>query len=230
MTAMTAVEIATAAYEDAGKLAEGQSLTTAQQTRALKRLVDIINLEATQGLKLWLEQEYSITLAQGTRTYNVTTAAGRPLQVKQGYFLASDGTTKTPLTAMSRDEYVRLAQLTTQGAVSQYYVDKQYNQFQVALWNVPDATAATGTVKLILRVHATVPATINDTLLFPDEWASFLRWELAEELSTGAPQAIIDRCTRNSATYRELLDSFDVEDAATFFQMDTRWLPPPSFR
>ena len=51
-----------------------------------------------------------------------------------------------------------------------------------------------------------------------------LRWALADELSTGQPQAIMDRCERKATAYRQALEDWDVEDAPTSFTPDQRAL------
>ncbi len=44
----------------------------------------------------------------------------------------------------------------------------------------------------------------------------------AADLSTGQPQAIMDRAEQKTAMYREMLEGWDVEDASTSFAPDSR--------
>ena len=213
------------AYQDAGLVQDGDEPNSIQYADGLLRLSDLCNLWQTQGLKLWLTSDTSVTLTAGTGTYTFgptgSTVMTKPVRVLQGYWLSSGGV-RTPLQPISRDEYVRLASTTTQGALSSYYVDKQQSQLSVSVWNPPDATAATGTLHLILQLQATTPVSLTDNTGFPVEWYMALRWGLADELSTGQPSAIMSRCAQRAASFRDALDSWDVEDASVTFTPDIR--------
>ncbi len=87
---------------------------------------------------------------------------------------------------------------------------------------IPDAEAATGTAHLLLQVQATNFTNLTETMNFPIEWRMFLRWALAEELSTGQPTTIMERCSNMCSKYREALEAWDVEDAPTQFTSDQR--------
>jgi len=63
---------------------------------------------------------------------------------------------------------------------------------------------------------------VTETMNFPIEWRIALRWGLADELATGQPQAIMDRCQGRALAYRTMLEDWDVEDASTRFTADTR--------
>ncbi len=47
-----------------------------------------------------------------------------------------------------------------------------------------------------------------------------LRWGLADDICTGQPGEIMRRCAERAKAYREALEDWDVEDAATQFQPD----------
>lgn len=232
MTTNTAKAIIEKAYVDAGKVQRSGVPTPAQYLDGLDRLNDIINLEQTQGLKLWLETEQSVTLTSGKQMYSVLSGGDvdvtKPLRIKQASYADSSGSLR-PLTPISREEWTRLANRSTSGSINQYFVEKLYDRLNVYLWNVPDATAATGTVRLVLHNQATNPAIISEGTAFPPEWVIFLRWALAEDLSTGMPEAIIQRCTGKTEIFRQKLEGWDVEDAPTYFQPETQWLTGSRF-
>lgn len=208
------------AYQDAGLLQEGDEPNGLQYADGLMRLCDLINMWQTSGLKLWLYSDLPVTLVAGTATYTFgpagSTVMTKPLRVIQGYYLDANDNT-TPLTELSWDEYKRLSQRTSEGTIINYFVDKQATQLSVAFWMVPDATAALGKAHLIVETQATNPVSLTETHGFPAEWAIALRWGLADELATGQPQAIVDRCERKAAMYRLALENWDVEDASTRF-------------
>ena len=206
---------------NAGLLADGTDPSSDNYANYMIRLNDLINFWQTQGLKLWLQTDLSITLVAGTALYSLypsgTVAMTKPLRVVQGYFQDSAGT-RRPLIPISREEYSRLSTVTQQGPITQYFVDKQYDRLNVSFWLVPDSTAATGTGHLIIQSQATNLVSLTDTIQFPQEWFIALCWGLADEICTGQPQAIMDRCQQRAMTYRDALENWDVEDAPTRFE------------
>jgi hypothetical protein len=166
-------------------------------------------------------QDIAITLVAGTRLYSLgllgSVAMTKPFRVIQAYWLSALNV-KTPLVPMSWEEYLRLSQVTTQGAITSYFVDKQTALLNVSFWNTPDATAATGQVHLLCQTQASSIINLTDAMVFPPEWFIALRWGLADELATGQPQIIMQRCQDRARMYREALEDWDVEDASTRFE------------
>lgn len=212
------------AYTDAGLLPEGQLPSSDKIASAMNRLNDIINLWGTQGLKLWTYLDQSITLTAGTGQYVLGPSGSiitvKPLRAIQGYYLDSSSV-RRPIYPMSWDEWLRLSQTTNQGAISQYFVDKQVSNLVVNFWLIPDTTTATGTAHLLIPRQITNFTGLTDTMNLPQEWFMGLRWGLADELAVGQPEAIMARCEQRAMAYRTMLEDWDVEDAATLFQPDT---------
>jgi hypothetical protein len=207
---------------DAGKLAEGDDPTSEQLAMGIGRMNDIINHEATQGLKLWTQLDLSIPLIAGTGTYTIGPSGSvnmtRPMRViDEGYYLDSNSISR-PVFLISRDDYVRLANKISTGPINQYWVDKQQTQMVVKTWLVPDTQAATGTLHLAIQQQMTNFVSLTDTMNLPVEWFLWLRWAYATEISTGQPKQVIDRCEAKAALYRTQLEDWDVEDAPTSFQ------------
>ena len=214
-----------AAFEDAGLCSIGQTVSSAQQSRGLYRLQTLINWNATQGLKVWLQEDQPIPLTAGKGTYVIGPGGdvpiARPLQCLQGYYLTSQGV-QQPLTVLSRSDYAMLSQVNNQGAISSYFADRQATAMNVNLWNVPDSTAATGTVHLILRISCPNPSSSLDTITFPPEWSIYLRAALAHNVSAGVSKELRDDLAQQAKGFRDALEGFDVEDAPTQFQPDSR--------
>lgn len=233
MSANTAQGVIEKAFVDAGKLARGSTPSAAQYTDGLDRLNDIINLVQTEGLRLWLEEEYVLALTAGTQTYSFgaagTIVMDKPLRVKQASYRDSSGNLR-PLTPYAREEWTRLANRTASGSINGYFVDKQATLLNVSLWQVPDATSALGSVLLVLQTQAPNPATTALATGFPVEWVMYLRWALAADLATGMPEQVLSRCERNAERYKMQLNDWDVEDAPTYFQLNTQAAPPSRFR
>ena len=213
------------AYFDAGLIGLGQNANGEQLVLGMRRLTDMINLWQTQGLKLWLNIITPVTLVAGTSTYTLgpagSVAMTKPLRVVEAWYSDASGN-RRPIFPLSQSDYARLSTVTQQGAVTQYWVQKYQSILGVFLWNTPDATAALGSVSLILQTQVTNFSTVTEDMNFPTEWRMALRWGLADELATGQPQAIMDRCQARALAYRTMLEDWDVEDAPTRFAVETQ--------
>lgn len=220
----SAYRIICEAMWNAGKLATGVEPNSEDLARYMNRLNDLINLWQTQGLKLWLQLDQSVTLVSGQASYTIKSGGDvnltKPTRIiDSGYYLDSNSV-KRPLTIISRDEYARLSTVTQTGPITQYWVDKQVSQLVVYFWLVPDATAATGTAHLCVQQQITNLVSLTDSMNFPQEWFMALHWGLADEICTGQPQTIVDRCAQRASMYRTMLEDWDVEDASTKLQPD----------
>ena len=213
------------AMVDAGYLQDGDDPTSEQFANYLNRLNDLINLWQTKGLKLWLQSDLSVPLTAGQATYTFGPGGSvdmtKPLRVLQGYYLDTSDT-KRPLLPLSRDEYTRLSNVVQLGALNSYFVDKQQSVLSISFWLTPDTTAATGTAQLSIQQQVVNLVSLNDDMNFPQEWFMALRWGLADDICTGQPQAIMDRCFTKAEMFRTALEDWDVEDASTVFQPDQR--------
>lgn len=208
------------AYFDAGLIGVGQTVNGEQIVMGMRKLTDLINLWQTQGLKLWLNVDTSITLVAGTATYTLgpggTVDMTKPMRVVEAYYADANGV-RRPLTPLAWADYVRLSTVNQSGSVNSYFVNKQATLLSVLFWPAPDTTAALGVGHLVLQTQVTNFINLTETMNFPLEWRIALRWGLADELATGQPQAIMDRCQQRALAYRTMLEDWDVEDAPTRF-------------
>ena len=150
----------------------------------------------------------------------------KPLRVVSAYYndVSNPSTpTRRPISIMSWADWIALSNTSTLGPPNQIFVDKQQTTMNVWVWNTPDAySAANGTLQIQIQQQVQNFTGITDNMNFPVEWFMGLRWGLAEELSTGQPAAIIQRCTMKAETLRKALEDWDVEDASTRFVPDAR--------
>lgn len=211
------------ALQDCGRLQTGEEPKGEVLADALGRINDLINFWQTQGLKLWLNTIQSITPVAGTALYTLGPSGAilsvKPTRAIDGWRVLADGS-RVPLNPLSWNEYYRLGNLTTSGVTNSFFVDKQATNLLVRFWPVPDATTALGTFQLLIQSQATSPTELDETISFPIEWYLALRWALADELASGQPAIIMDRCAGKAAGYRKALEDWDVEDAPTRFQID----------
>lgn len=208
------------ALRDCGRLQYGSTPTTEVYDDALMRLNDLINTWQTQGLKLWLNNIVELTLVEDQAEYTIGPAASpatvNPARILAGWYVNSSGK-RNPLNPLSWTDYHNLGNLTTSGAVNSYFVDKQLANTVVTLWAPPNETAAEGTVELLRQSRATAWTELDEDVAFPLEWFQALRWGLADELCSGQPQLIMERCERKAREFRNLLEDWDVEDTSTSF-------------
>lgn len=221
----TPQRIISQAMADAGYLREGQIPTSEQFADYSNRLNDMLNLWSTQGLKLWTQMDQEIELTAGTQMYQLGPSgafiATRPLRALQGYYLDAQEN-RRPIYPLSWDEWLRLSQVSQQGAVSQYFVDKQQLDINVYFWLTPDTQAATGTAHLLIQQQMVNFTELDETINLPREWFMAVRWGFAAEICSGQPQAIIDRCEERAERFRKMVEDWDVEDADTRFSPDNQ--------
>ena len=221
------------AYFDSGWLQEGQTCNGEQIVAGMRKLTDLVNLWQTQGLKLWLNVDTPVPLVAGTSTYTLGPAGSvvmpKPLRVLEAWYADATGI-RRPLTPLAWNDYSRLSQVTNQGAINSYFVNKQQAQLSVFFWLTPDANAALGVAHLLTQVQVTNFISLTETINFPIEWRIALRWGLADELATGQPQSIMDRCAQRALAYRTALEDWDVEDAPTRFTVNMQGRQGGSFR
>lgn len=216
------------AMVDAGYLHEGSEANSEQLATYMRRLCDLINLWQTQGLKLFLQELVNVPLTVGQVQYVIgptgpAVMMAKPQRVLQAY-VTDTSNIRRPLTVLSRDEFTRLSQISgNNGTISSYFVDKQAEVLNVNFWNPPDSTEVLNTATLLVQTMAPNPINLEADTLFPQEWRIALRWGLADDICTGQPQAIMDRCAQRSIAYRQMLEDWDVEDAPTSFGMDSRF-------
>lgn len=224
---LTAQGVITEAYFNACLIGQGQTPSSEQYAGGMNKLNRMVNLKQTKGLKLWTNLDLPVVLTAGLNLYTFgpagTIIMTRPLRVPQGLSYYSDvNGIRRPIELLSRQEWDTLSQVSQQGQINSFFVDKQQLSLNVYLWLTPDAEAATGTVNLILQQQITNAVGLLDTINFPIEWSQWLVWGLAEQLAIGQPQVIVDRCTMQAGTAEAILEGWDVEDAQTFFTPDQR--------
>lgn len=224
---LTADRVIRTSMQNAGLLERGNDPSSEELADNMNRLNDLIGMLQTQGLKLWTNSDLTIPLQTGKTVYVIgpdlssDIVMPRPLRCanNNAYFQDAGGNQRT-LTALSRDDYTRLSNKTQQGAVNSFFWDKQQTNVQLSFWLTPDSNAALGQAHLIIQNHITYVSSLLDTINFPDEWYMALCWLLADDISTGQPQAIMDRCMAKAQQYRIMLEDWDTEETSTVFQPD----------
>lgn len=214
------------AYRDAGLTGAGQDPDSEQLAEGMKRLNTLTNLWQTQGLKLWLQFDLPIVLTAGVNNYTLgptgTISMVKPTRIIEAYYVEQGSTSQRPLIMLSLNEWDTLSTRISTGAINSYFPKKEATLISVFFWLTPDAQAATGTPHLIIQQQQQNVISLTEDMVFPAEWFLGLEWGLANQICTGQPKAIMDRCAVMATQYRTALEDWDVEDAATRFTPDTR--------
>lgn len=215
------------AYQEAKLIQIGDTPSSEQLARGRNRLQDMVNQWQTDGLKLWLQFDQSVTLIANQASYSLMVGGDvnitKPTRVIQGYYVDSSAN-RRPIYPIGREEYDRLSTVTQTGQLNSYFTDKLFDRLVVKFWLVPDAVAATGTAFLVIQKQIQEFVALNDTMQFPVEWKLALIWGLSDEFAGGQPQAIMDRCQQRALMYKTKLEDWDVEDAPTSFAADSRMM------
>lgn len=197
----------------------------------LPRFNNLVNLEQTQGLKLWLQEDVSFTPVQGQQSYAMGPSGDivmtRPTRVIEAYFMLPTALTGGqqiiyPLIPMSRSDWDMIGARNPLGITNSYFIDKQQNNLIVWIWLNPDAYTAQATVHLICQVQTNGIVSVTDVGNFPVEWGMYFTWAMADEICNGQPLAIQQKCKAQREYYRQFLEGFDVEDVSTSFVADPR--------
>jgi hypothetical protein len=224
-TFYTGTRIVNLAMRDAGLLSRGQEPDSEDYAEYGGRLNEMLLFAQTQGLKLWLQFLQPVTLIAGKALYTMMPGGDvniiKPSRIIEGYYLDSTGNQR-PLIPLAWSDWNRLSNKTQSGQVNSYFVDKQTYQINLSFWNTPDVNAATGTCQMQIQQQQQTVTTLSETMSLPPEWGIWAHWGLADQICTGQPQAIMDRCEKRAGLAFEALNDWDVEDADTSFAPDIR--------
>lgn len=211
---------------EAGYLGRGRDPTSDHLAMYQNKLNDVFSsLQIRPGLKLWLNQDIVIPLVAGQNLYTMgpggSVSMVRPIRAFEAYY-TDQNNNRRPMIQIARNEWDSLSTVQVQGALNNFYIDKQQLTLNLWIWQTPDTQAATGQFHLIITQQVGGLVSLTDQINFPVEWYLAVMWSFAAEICTGQPPAIVSRCEAKKAEYLEIVEGWDVEDASTYFTVDTR--------
>jgi len=156
--------------------------------RALNRLVKQIG--GSTGVSLWHFQRRTYTTVAGTDNF---VAASDVLSIDGPIrYTRAGATSSLQGLPMSRHNYMELADRTTPGPSTTYYVEQLLTTTTVYLWPVPDASG--DTIEYTVCVRGADFTSGSDTPDFWAEWTTCLVYGLTAELAPKLSQtALMDR-------------------------------------
>jgi hypothetical protein len=239
---VTRDDIITSALRKLGVIEPSEVPDSVTITNSAMTLNLMIKQFSTEGLKLWKNSELIIPLVSGKTQYQLgdsnsvtyydtqaptTAITDRPLKAIQGFYRNKSVTPyiDTPCLILSKQEYNVLGSKFSTGVTNSFFYDVKSTYGLLYLYLTPDLSAATN-----LEFHMVVQLPLNDISTsssipdFPNEWFNCLVWNLADQLALeyGVPLNYRQEIAMRANTYREALNSWDVDYASTYFQPDMR--------
>lgn len=135
------------------------------------------NLQA-EGLLTRDVETYDVTLTDGTAAYTLPATTIRV--VGNAMYQSASGQPWFPVRAMDREEFLAIADKTSEGSPTRYY-QARTGTVVLNLWQIPDTTGATLRVQRqkLLADNNVGTATVD----LERSWSKYLLWELAHHFA-----------------------------------------------
>ena len=125
----------------------GLEVRTGYDLKTARRSLNLMLAEwANRGLNQWTIEQTTVTLTQGTGSYNLGTST---IDVLSAVLRRS--TTDFSLERISRSDFINIPTKTTQARPSQFFVDRQINPV-LKIWPVPENSTDTILIDKLVRM------------------------------------------------------------------------------
>jgi len=115
----------------------GIEIRTGYDARSARRSLNLMYADwANRGVNLWTVKQDTLTLINGTATYNAANGLASPMADILEVALRRSGT-DYEVDRLSRGEYLNVPTKTTTGRPSQFYFNRQVSP-EMTLWPVPE--------------------------------------------------------------------------------------------
>lgn len=153
---------------------------TAQHIKSAIRSLNLIFSEwSTKGVKQWTIEQTSRLLTAGDETYNLPSGG---IDVLNMVFRKVSGSENrdVPMHRISREEYLGIADKSSQGNPSMYFVDRDRATVTLYLWNVPENSTDYIVYDYIRRIQDA--GVFADNPEIPFQWFEAMASALAERM------------------------------------------------
>lgn len=168
-------ELCKDALRKIGVLAVDEEATAYDIEIARRGLFRLLKGWQNRDLDVWLKSWQTVTL---TTASNYTMSPVRPLRVDQVNF--NDGTSETPMTRLTREEYDSLPLKTSTGTPTTYYYDRQRESARLYIW--PLLASASGETLEVTYIREIEDVVLSDAADIPAEWYDATVYNLALRL------------------------------------------------
>lgn len=161
--------------------------------------------------------------SQGNFALVYTSPITRPLKVPAARLLTLQGLNETPMTIMSRQEYMDTPNKLSLGTPTQWFYSPQRDQGLFYVW--PVAVLSSWAIRFTYYRPLQDLLVPGNTMDFPQEWVNFLMWRLAQE-NMGiydTPVAKQQYINTMAQQYYDLVVSYDRESEPVQFGMDWQY-------
>ena len=218
---LTTNDIIAEAYDICGVGSEGEAISADQYARA-RRSLNLMVKGWGASDHLWLRTEASVTMVASQANYALATLFSvKPARVLEVRRRVTSGSTDTPLTEWSRDEYFGQPNKTTDSIPVAFYYDPQLLTGTLYVWPRPSTATATDMtlrVTYLRRIEDFDGSTDDPDL--PQEWLEALSYGLADRLAIKYLSDPIRRreIAERAGAYKARLEAWDTEPASLFLQ------------
>jgi len=150
----------------------GETTSAEDAETARLGLRAMIRTWAAAGVRLWLDDQQSVTLVAATASY---TLSPRTLEIRDAY--RSYNGNDTPVRVITREEYNRLPNKAAQGDPFLVWPDRQRTQTVIRVYPVPSVTQ--GTLSLSARRQVLDVDDLAEEVELPPEWLEAMIYNLA---------------------------------------------------
>ena len=212
-----------------GALSLGESPTVDQINESATALNMLVKAWEADGMPLWARSSYTLPLTLGTTNYTFgigqTINIPKPLKITQAILHDTVSNVDIPMRIITRDEYLRLGNKTTQGQPIQIYYDPQRDTGTLYVFPTADATSVSyKQIKLTYQKPFEDFDSSTDTPDFPQEWYEALKYGLATRLSGEYGIIIEDRnqLLKEATLIKEAALGFGGEEGSFWITPDYR--------
>ncbi len=213
-----------AALRTIGVLALDQTPESTEYTNALVKLNALIGEFRTLGLKVWQRTTTTVTLVDGTASYNIGTGqtvnTPYPMHLLQAIRIDANSATRIDMDIIPDYNY-NLLPTSTSGVPIQVTYQPKMNVGTLKVWPTPDSYSASNvTIQLIYLRPLEYFSGATDTADFPEEWVSAIIYGLAVRIAPEYGVPLNDRSLliKEADKYLEIAEDNSFEDASLFIQ------------
>lgn len=178
------IQVIDASLRVLGVLRSGDSSNgTQMETDASEALNLMLKAWQNLGIQLWTRKQQTVAFTTGTSNTNFKTPGGgvnvaTPLRVVSAY--RKDTSSDVEMSSLSRDEYDRLSNKSSNGTPTQFFYDYRDTVGDFYIWPAPSANT-----NIVVTYHRPFDDMDSDAddLDFPQSWMDAVKWNLAVRLA-----------------------------------------------
>jgi hypothetical protein len=223
------IEILKSALRLVGAVSEDETPTDAQLTNASTALNMMLRAWYADGMPIWNITEGSFPLTLNVASYTIgpasTIVAAKPLRILQAFVRDTTSSVDTPMTLVTRQEYLMLGNKTSSGRPIQLHYDPLVTTGTIRIFPAPNAVSvANDTVHIVYQEPYDAMTASGSVLDFPIEWQEPVVWGLAERLAVAYGLPIEERRDIKGTARQMKLDALSNggEEGSLYFQPDRR--------